>query len=409
MNGTLNDRQAPQRRMSLEDIAALDKKYSFNLFARAPLCFERGEGTVLFGIDGRRYLDFIGGIAVTALGHAHPAITGAIKAQAEKFIHCTNLYYIEGQALAAKALAEASCADRVFFCNSGAEANEAALKLAKIYHYKAGRPEKTQFVTLFDSFHGRTLATVAATGQPKYQKPYEPLLPWFAHVPMNDIAALRAAVSRERTAAVMLEAVQGETGVHVADRAFVEAAAQACRDAGALLVFDEVQTGLGRTGKLFAYEHYGVEPDIFTLAKALGAGFPVGAMLAKEGVAAAFEPGDHGSTYAGNPLACAVVNAALGEIIGGRLHEAAAEKGAYLMGRLRALEPARHKVREVRGLGLMAAVEFEEPAAAEVRNAMRDAGYLVGSVGASVIRMLPPLTVSYAEIDEAVAALAAAI
>jgi acetylornithine aminotransferase/acetylornithine/N-succinyldiaminopimelate aminotransferase len=395
--------------LKLEEIAELDRRHCFNLFARAPVCFERGEGTLLYGIDGKRYLDFLGGIAVNALGHSHPAVVGAIKSQAEKFIHCSNLYYIEQQARLAKTLTDISCADKVFFCNSGAEANEAAIKLAKIYRYKAGRPEKNEIITALNSFHGRTLATVAATGQPKYQKPYAPLAPGFKHVALNDADALIAAASAERTNAIMLELVQGESGVRIADYEYVRTAAKLCRELDILLILDEVQTGLGRTGKLFAYEHYGVEPDIFTLAKALGAGFPIGAMLAKDSVAAAFAPGDHGSTFAGNPLACAVGNAAVGTILRERLHEAAARKGAYLLDKLRALRESHPVICDVRGKGLMVAVEFDEPIAPDVKNRLFEAGCLAGSVGAGVLRFLPPLTVTCREIDEAVSLLAGAI
>ncbi|MDR1439732.1 MAG: aspartate aminotransferase family protein [Clostridiales bacterium] len=397
------------KKLSLAEVEQLDAEYSFKLFSRAPVCFERGEGTLLFGSDGKRYLDFLGGIAVNALGHSHPAIVGAIREQAGKFIHCSNLYYIEPQARLARTLADISCADRVFFCNSGAEANEAALKLAKIYRYKAGQPKKRHIITASDSFHGRTLATVAATGQPKYQKPYEPLTPGFEHVPFNNIEALRAAASKERTNAIMLELVQGESGVNIASRDYVQAAAAICKKLDILLILDEVQTGLGRTGKLFAYEHYGVEPDIFTLAKALGAGFPIGAMLAKGDVAEAFGPGDHGSTFAGNPLACSVGNAAVGTILREGLHDAAAEKGAYLLDKLRGLKANCPAIREVRGIGLMAAAEFSEPVAAEIKDRLLHAGCLVGSVGASILRLLPPLTVSRGEIDEAVGLLEGAL
>jgi acetylornithine aminotransferase/acetylornithine/N-succinyldiaminopimelate aminotransferase len=397
------------KRLRLEEIEELDRRHCFNLFARAPVCFERGEGTLLFDAAGKRYLDFLGGIAVSALGHSHPAIVGAITEQAGKFIHCSNLYYIEPQARLARTLADISCADRVFFCNSGAEANEAALKLARIYRYKAGQPEKSEIVTAIDSFHGRTLATVAATGQPKYQKPYRPLMPGFAHVPFNDVAALRAAVSRERTNAIMLELVQGESGVNIASREYARAVAELCGELDILLILDEVQTGLGRTGKLFAYEHYGIEPDILTLAKALGAGFPIGAMLAKNSVAEAFAPGDHGSTFAGNPLACSVGNASVGTILRERLHEAAAEKGAYLLEKLGGLKASFPEIRETRGMGLMVAAEFSRPIAVELKNRLLGAGCLVGSVGASVLRLLPPLTVTRGEIDEAVGLLAEAL
>ena len=401
----MNAEAFEEKRLTDAEVVEYTAKYCFNLWARTPVWFERGEGTVLYGMDGRKYLDFLGGIAVNALGHSHPAIVAAIKRQSERFLHCTNLYYVEPQARLAKKLAEISCADRVFVCNSGAEANEAAVKLAKIYQYKAGRGKKYKIVTALDSFHGRTLAMVAATGQAKYQKPYEPLLPGFSHVPLNDIAALRAAVSAEETCAVMLELVQGESGVNIADPEYIRSAAEICKELGILLIFDEIQTGLGRAGKLFAYEHYGVEPDIFTLAKALGAGFPIGAMLAKESVAAAFGPGDHGTTFGGNPFACEIGNASVNVILGEKLYEASAEKGAYFMKSLSGLKGSGAAIKEARGMGLMIAVELAKPAAVEVKNALFEAGCLVGSVGDSILRWLPPLTVTYGEIDEAVSLL----
>ena len=401
----MNNANATANKLTFQEVMDYTGRYYFNLFARTQVCFERGEGTVLYGMDGKKYLDFLGGIAVNALGHSNPVIAGAIKDQADRFIHCSNLYYIEPQARLAKTLTEISCADRAFICNSGAEANEAAVKLAKIYQYKAGRHKKNKIVTAIDSFHGRTLAMVAATGQVKYQKPYEPLFPGFSHVPLNDFEALRANVSAEETCAVMLEVIQGESGVNIAEGEYIRKTAELCKELDVLLIFDEVQTGLGRTGKLFGYEHYGVEPDIFTLAKALGAGFPIGATLAKERVAAAFEPGDHGSTFGGNPLACEVGNASVGLILKDKLYDAAAEKGSYFMEKLSALKSDCGFYGETRGKGLMIAVEFTEPVAAAIKEAMFEAGCLVGSVGDKIIRLLPPLTVSYGEIDEAAAIL----
>lgn len=291
--------------MKLNDIINLDKKYYMGVFGnRTPASFQYGKGINLWDTEGKKYYDFLGGIAVNALGHSHPALVSAIKEQAEKLIHCSNLYYIENQAILAQKLAECSCADRVFFANSGAEANEGAIKLARKYFKKLEKPEKYEIITLLKSFHGRTLTTATATGQEKYKKPYEPLTPGFKHVPINDFGALEAAIG-PNTCAVMLEPIQGESGVNPLDATYMKQVKQLCEDNGLLLIFDEVQTGLGRTGKLFGYQHYNVEPDIFTLAKALGGGVPIGALLAKEYVAAAFEPGDHGSTFGGNPFACA--------------------------------------------------------------------------------------------------------
>jgi acetylornithine aminotransferase/acetylornithine/N-succinyldiaminopimelate aminotransferase len=373
---------------------------------RTPVCFDHGEGMILTDTNGKKYYDFFAGVAVDALGHSHPAIVNAIKTQTDKFIHCSNHYYIEAQAKLAELLVENSCADKVFISNSGAEANEAALKLAKIYYYKKGKPEKREFVTVYNSFHGRTLATVAATGQEKYQMPYRPIVTGFKHVPLNDIEALRAAVHKETTCAVMLEIVQGEGGVYLASKEFIAEASKLCKELDILLIFDEIQTGIGRTGKLFAYEHYGIEPDIFTLAKALGSGFPIGAVLAKGEVAGAFTVGDHGSTYAGNPLACEVAYISVSTIINEGLVAAADEKGKYFAEKLATLkEKHSSRIKEIRGLGLMIGVHLTTPDAAAVKNKLFEAGFLVGSAGADILRLLPPLIVSHHEIDKIIEAL----
>jgi len=320
--------------MQLEEIINLDKKYFMNTFGnRTPVCFSHGKGINLWDINGKKYYDFLAGIAVNALGHSHPKLVNAIKQQAEKLIHCSNLYYIESQAKLAEKLVSISCADKVFFANSGAEANEGAIKLARIYFKKKGMPEKYEIITLEKSFHGRTLATIAATGQDKYQKPYCPLTPKFLKVPINDLEALEKAINSS-TCAVMIEPIQGESGVNLTSVEYLKGVRKLCDEKGILLIFDEVQCGLGRTGKLFAYEHFGVEPDIFTLAKALGGGFPIGALCAKEHVASAFEPGDHGSTFGGNPLACTAALAALDVIIEEGLVENSAKMGTYFMSKL---------------------------------------------------------------------------
>ena len=390
----------------LEEIISMDKKYYMNTFGdRTRVCFEHGEGLVLTDTGGKQYYDFFGGVAVDALGHSHPAIVGAIKSQAEKIIHCSNLYYIEPQAKLAKLLVENSCADKVFITNSGAEANEAALKLAKIYHYKKGKAEKCEFVTAYESFHGRTLATVAATGQEKYQKPYRPLVTGFKHAPLNDIGALKDALDKDKTCAVMLELVQGESGVYPVARDYIQSAFELCKENDALLIVDEIQTGLGRTGKLFAYEHFGIEPDIFTLAKALGSGFPIGAALARDEVAAAFGVGDHGSTFAGNPLACAVACASVNTILNDGLPQAAMEKGQYFRDKLaKVSEKHTGKIKEVRGLGLMIGVQLGLPKAVKVKNLLFESGFIVGSVGADILRILPPLIVEYSQIDKLLSA-----
>jgi len=393
--------------LSLNEIIDLDKQYFMNTFGdRTPVCFVRGEGLILTDTEGKKYHDFFAGIAVSALGHSHPAIVKAISSQAEKIIHCSNLYYIEPQARLAELLAKNSCMDRVFITNSGTEANEAAIKLAKIYFYKKNMPEKCEFISAYDSFHGRTLAALAATGQEKYQKPFRPIVTGFKHVPLNDTQALINAVDKNKTCAIILEAVQGESGVHIADAGYIQTVAKLCRDLDILFILDEIQTGLGRTGKLFAYEHFGVEPDIMTLAKALGAGFPVGAVCAKNDVASAFSVGDHGSTYGGNPLACAVACASVSTIVNEGLASAARDRGEFFLNKLEELKKKRPGlIKEARGLGLMIALQLNAPDAVSVKNKLFQEGFLVGSVGDDTLRILPPLIVKESEIVKMVDAL----
>ena len=341
---------------------------------------------------------------MNALGHAHPALVEAVCSQARKFIHCSSLYYIESQAKLAKMLAEVSCADRVFFSNSGAEANEGAMKLAKIYFKKRGIPEKYGIITLRESFHGRTLATTAATGQEKYQKPYSPLPPGFKHVQINDLEALKAAIDGN-TCAVMMELVQGESGVHLLDADYVHAVRKLCDEKGLLLIIDEIQTGMGRTGKLFAYEHYGIEPDIFTLAKALAGGVPIGALCAKEYVAQAFEPGDHGSTFGGNPLACSAGLAVLKTMLEENLTANAETMGSYFINELKKLSEKHGIISEIRGIGLMIGVQLAQDRAVELKSRLFEKGFLIGSVGKAIIRVLPPLIITRDDIDTFIKAL----
>ena len=375
----------------LQEIITLDEQYYLNCFGtRMPLCVDHGEGVWVFGTDGKRYLDMIGGLAVNVLGHAHPRLVQAITSQAAKVIHCSNYYYNEPQTRLAKRLAALTGMDRVFIGNSGAEANEAAIKLARGYFHKKGQP-RVQIVSALMSFHGRTLATATATGQPKYSAPFAPLPAGFVHVPYNDLDALRAAVN-DKTGAVMLELIQGESGVRPADPAFVRFAEQLCRETGARLIIDEIQTGMGRTGHFLASQFYGVQPDIITLAKGLAGGVPIGAVLASEDTASGFTPGDHGSTFGGNPLACAAALAVLDEYEASGLVAAAAERGEQLAAALRGLMAQLPEViGEVRGAGLMIGLELVKPIAVAVKAGMMAKGYLVGSVGASVIRLLPPL------------------
>ena len=389
--------------MQSREIIELGDRYLMKNYARLPLVPVRGEGARLWDADGNEYLDFVAGVAVNSLGHCHPAVVRAVTEQAKKLIHCSNLYYIEQQVKLARLLVENTPLDRAFFCNSGAEANEAAIKLARKYAKLKYGPHKTVFITAENSFHGRTLATITATGQPKYQKGFEPLVPGFVHVPFNDLGALEAAMGPE-VCAVMLEPVQGEGGVNVASRYYLEGAKMLCRQHGALLIFDEVQTGLGRTGRFLACQHYGVEPDILTLAKALGGGVPIGAMLAKEEVAGAFSPGDHASTFGGNPLACAAAVAAVEELLYGGVIENAAAVGAYLYDRLRELAQKYKFITGVRGLGLLLGAELAVEGGPIV-DACREKGLLVNCVGGRVLRLAPPLIITRADAEFAVTVL----
>jgi len=384
---------------SYESIVEKDRKYYMNTFGdRTPVCFTHGEGVFLYGTDGKKYMDLIGGIAVNVLGHGNKNLVDAISLQAAKLIHCSNLYYIENQSsLAEKLVALSPGMDKVFFANSGAEANEAAIKLARIFFEKKGKV-RPKIVSAVNSFHGRTLATVTATGQEKYHLPFRPLPEGFVHVPYNDIFALENEID-ESTCAVLLEIIQGESGIIPATNEFIFAAKKMCEKSGALLIIDEVQTGIGRTGKFFAYEHHGIKPDIVTAAKGLGGGVPIGAVLASKEVASAFAPGDHGSTFGGNPLACAAALAVLEEINNNNLIGNAEKLGNVLKTKLEAIKNKSGKIKQVRGKGLMIGIELDGLNAQEVKFSLMEKGYLVNSIGSSVIRILPPLIISESEIN----------
>ena len=385
--------------MNLEEIKELDKKYYMNTFGdRVPLAFEKGNGITLTSTDGREYLDFFAGIAVNSLGYGHTLLVSELCDQVSKLTHCSNVYYIENQARLAQMLVENSCADRVFFANSGAEANEGAFKLVKKYFYNKKRPQKHEIITLKNSFHGRTLAAVAATAQEKYQKPYAPLIEKFIHVTAGDEKELEAAFG-ENTAAVMLEVIQGESGVIPMPREFVKKARELCDKYDAFLIIDEVQTGVGRCGRLFAHELYDVKPDIFTVAKGLGGGVPIGAVCANERAASAFTPGDHGTTFGGNPLATRAGLVVLDELINGGILKHVCDVGGYFKSELEKLAEKHGCIAEVRGEGLMLGVEFTEDIAKAVGDKMRERGVLVGVVGARVLRIVPPLVVLRRDID----------
>ncbi|MDN5347837.1 MAG: acetylornithine/N-succinyldiaminopimelate aminotransferase [Clostridia bacterium] len=383
-------------------IKAQGEKYIMNTYRRFPFALVRGQGARVWDADGREYLDFVSGLAVNSLGHCHPKVVAAIREQAGKLLHCSNLYWIEPQVELARLLVENSGLDKVFFCNSGAEANEAAIKLARKYA-KARGDSRYEIITMRKSFHGRTLATVAATGQEQFHRGFEPLPEGFCYVPLNDLGALKQAIG-PRTCAVMLEPVQGEGGVYVAEEDYLKAVRALCDELGLLLIFDEVQCGLGRTGYLFAYQYYGVEPDIMTLAKALAGGVPIGAMLAKEKVAAAFQPGDHASTFGGNPLATAAGVAAFKLLLEEDLPRRAREIGAYLRTRLQELAGKYRQITEVRGRGLLLGLEIDGPAD-EVAVACERRGLLINAIHGHVLRFLPPLIIGREEVDRAVAIL----
>jgi predicted acetylornithine/succinylornithine family transaminase len=393
--------------MHLTEVVQLAQEALTPNYARLPVAFVRGYGTRLWDAEGREYLDFLTGIAVCGAGHCHPKLVAAIQHQAAMLWHTSNLFHNPLQAQLAKRLSELSGGYRCFFCNSGAEANEAALKLAR----KIGREHlggKWMFVAADNSFHGRTFGALSVTGQPKYHHGFEPLLAGVRFVPFGDFEALAEAVTDE-VCAVLLEPIQGESGVRVPPDDYLPKVAQLCRERGVLLVLDEVQTGMGRTGKLFAFQHYGIEPDIFTLAKSIAGGFPMGAMLAKPEWAEFLQPGTHASTFGGNYLACAAALAFLDLLDEEGLLDNAKRMGDELMAKLRQLDAP---IKEVRGKGLMVALEFTEPIAAKVRDACLAAepiGLVVNAIGDFILRFLPPLTVTADEIDQAVDILQRAI
>ncbi len=382
--------------MDLQTIKQYDKQYFMNTYGeRTNVMFTHGKGMYLFSSENKKYMDLLAGIAVSALGHAHPTLTNAIIAQTKKYIHCSSLYYIEPQAILAKKLVDNSCADKIFFSNSGAESNEGAIKLARVYHKKKGNLNKYEIITLEKSFHGRTLATIAATGQEKYHKHYDPLTPKFKSIPKNDIKAFKEAIN-ENTCAFMIEPIQGESGVNPLDIDYVKQVRTICDDLDIVLIFDEVQCGMGRTGTLFGYEHFGVKPDIFTLAKALGGGFPVGAVCAKDKFAS-FEPGDHGSTFGGNPLACAAGIAVMDTLINDNLVQSGNTVGKLIIDSLKTIMENCLLIKEIRGMGLMIGIELTKPIAKEINNKLFDQGFLVGSVGENTLRILPPLIITIEE------------
>ncbi len=369
-------------------------------YKQQPIALVRGEGTRVWDADGRRYLDMLGGIATCALGHCHPAVRAAAEAQLGQIWHTSNGVYNLPSLRLADELCRRSFGRRVFLCNSGTEANEAAIKLARRFHFAAGAEERVEIVCAVGSFHGRTLGALAATGQPKYQKGVGPMPAGFLHVPFGDEAALRGAIG-PRTAAVLLEAIQGEGGVRVAPRGYLAAVRKACDEAGVLWIADEVQTGMGRTGTLWAYEQEGAVPDVMTLAKALGGGLPIGAMIATEKAGAALTPGTHASTFGGNPVACAAAVAVLETIEREGLLQSCRDAGEYLRGRLYELRRrVGERVVEIRGRGLLVGVELSAEAAPVVARC-RELGMIVNLASEKVVRFAPALNVELPDLDEA--------
>jgi acetylornithine/N-succinyldiaminopimelate aminotransferase len=378
------------------EIAALTDKYVARTYARIPIALVRGKGTRVWDADGKEYLDFLAGIAVNSLGHCHPAILRAIRQQSKKLLHVSNLYHILPQSELARELCHHSFADRVFFCNSGAEANEAAIKLVRRYGLeKLGG--KYEILSTHNSFHGRTLATLTATGQEKIRAGYDPLPSGFRQVPYNDLAAIEEAVDEKRTAAVLVEPIQAEGGVNVPAEAYMRGLRELCDQRGILLIFDEVQTGMGRTGTLFGYEHFGIKPDIMTLAKALGGGLPLGAMLAREEIATSFGPGSHASTFGGNPVACSAGLVVMQTLLGGALDNCQ-QMGKYFFRGLEALQKRFSFIREVRGKGLMIGMELDIEGSKIADSCMQE-GLLLNCTAYKVLRFVPPLTIKKNEID----------
>lgn len=380
----------------------LSDKYVMNTYKRLPIAVEKGEGVYLFDEEGNKYLDFVAGIAVNCLGYKNPKFVNAVVNQVELLNHCSNLYYISQQAELAQLISENTCFDKTFFCNSGAESVEAALKLSRKYG-NTKKEGKNEIISMKNSFHGRTIGAVTATGQDKYHKDFQPLLPNVFYAQYNDIESVKSLITTN-TSAIIVEPIQGEGGLIPAQKKFLQDLREICTKENIILIFDEVQTGIGRSGYLFAYQYYDVEPDILCTAKGLANGFPIGAMMAKDFVASCFCPGDHASTFGGNPMVTTCAKVVLREILENGLLENVREVGAYLTEKLNTLKNNFSFVKEIRGVGLMLGIELTIPAA-DIIEACQKNGLLLISAGVNVIRFVPPLIVSKANVDEAVSIL----
>jgi len=383
--------------MNNDTVVKMGLEYVMNTYPRHSFALVRGAGSYVWDADGSKYLDMVGGIAVNNVGHCHPKVVEALREQAGILLHCSNLYWIEPQVRLAKMLADNSFGTKAFFCNSGAEANETAIKLARKRSFNKYGPGRSEIITARNSFHGRTLTALTATGQEKYQKGFEPLTPGFKYVPYNDLAALQQAITPQ-TCAILLEPVQGEGGVNPAGYEYMQGIRDLCSKHDLLLMLDEVQTGLGRTGKLFAYEHYGITPDVMTLAKGLGGGVPIGAVVAGGEAAETFQPGEHAATFGGNPLVTAAAIAALSVIIDEDLSRQALEKGEYIKTKVEAMKKEHPAIVGVRGMGMLRGIELTIEGK-PVQQSCQEKGLLINCVQAKVLRLVPPLTISYEEID----------
>ena len=382
---------------SNQELIKLTNKYVARNYGRYPIGLVRGKGTIVWDASGKKYIDFVAGLAVDNLGHCPPTVVNAIRKQAGKLLHVSNLYHIEPQSQLAAELTRLTFANKFFFCNSGTEANEAAIKLARRWFYDNGQPKRFEIITMNDSFHGRTMASLSATGQKKFHAGFGPLLPGFKYVPFNNLVALKKAITK-KTCAVLIEPIQGEGGVNLADRSYLQALRKICNEKGILLIFDEVQTGFGRIGKLFAYEKYKIKPDIITLAKALGGGIAIGAMGSTDKIIKSFIPGTHAATFGGNPLACAASLASLKALTKKGFLQKASSRGDYFLEQLHSLRKKFPIIREVRGAGLMLAAELDRPGAEVVTNCMKE-GFLINCIQLNTLRFLPPLIITQKEID----------
>jgi len=389
--------------MKNRDVTKLTDKYVAQTYARYPIALVRGKGARVWDADGKEYLDFLAGIAVNSLGHCHPAVVRAIQQQSRKLLHVSNLYHILPQSELAQELCRHSFADRVFFCNSGAEANEAAIKLARRYG-AAHLGGKYEILSTHNSFHGRTLATLTATGQEKVRAGYDPLPTGFRQIPFNDLRAAEEAIDEQKTVGILVEPIQGEGGINIPDEGYLRGLRELCDRRGLLLIFDEVQTGMGRTGKLFGYEHFGVTPDIMTLAKALGGGLPLGAMLAREDVAQNFIPGSHASTFGGNPLACSAGLAVVKTLLKGGVLKNCVKMGKVFVQGLERIKNRFAFVKGIRGKGLMLGLELETEGTKIVDACMQE-GLLTNCTAYKVLRFVPPLTITQKEIEHGLAIL----